>query len=153
MLADETLSNQSMRRLMHGLVLFKSGLAPWLIVSGPRQGSDRSEAAVRSDIAVRLGVPAAAILQMENVNTTRDEAFTAAGLLSGRNLNRVLLVTEPLHMRRSKGVFEAAGMKVFPAPSDNFAAAGLGPVERLLLLKDLAVQSAGLLYYRLAGFI
>jgi uncharacterized SAM-binding protein YcdF (DUF218 family) len=109
---------------------------------------------VRSELAVQLGVPATAILQIVDVNTTRDEALRTSDLLLKQGISkRILLVTEPLHLRRAKAVFEASGLSVYPAPSDNFPAIAQTATERVLLLKSLVFQSAGLIYYRIAGFI
>jgi uncharacterized SAM-binding protein YcdF (DUF218 family) len=153
MRGDGELSSESLERFFYGVVLYKRGLAPILIVSGPPQGGSRAEASVRADLAVALGIPAAAIGQMPDVNTTRDEAYRCAELLSASGHKHVLLVTEPLHIRRATRVFEAAGLRVSPAPSDNFALNAAAPMERLYAFKSLAVQVAALIYYRMSGFI
>src|ERR1700722_7682641 len=37
MMADGSLNDQSMRRLLHGLLLYKDGYAPLIVFTGPRE--------------------------------------------------------------------------------------------------------------------
>jgi len=150
---DGSLTTESMRRLLFGLRLYKKGLAPVLLLSGPGRDDTAPEATVRSKIAVELGVPPSAIIQLTDVKTTREEALQSAAVMKPRGVKHVLLVTAPLHMRRSKMVFEAAGFDVSAAPSDNFPVAAKDPVDRMTLFGYLFMHSAGFLYYRLAGYI
>ena len=153
LMRDGTLTSGSTQRLLFGIRLFKQGLAPILVLSGPPRENTAPESTVRARIAEEMGVPPSAILEISNVRTTREEAQQIAAALSNRKLTRVLLVTESLHMLRSKMVFEAEGLNVSAAPSDSFPLIARSPEERLLLLGELFMHSAGLIYYRLAGFI
>jgi uncharacterized SAM-binding protein YcdF (DUF218 family) len=153
LMRDGSLTYESAQRLSFGMQLYKDGLAPLLILSGPPRPGTAPESTVRARIAAESAVPAAAILEIASARTTREEAAAAAALLKARNVRRVLLVTEALHMLRAKLVVEAAGLTVFPAPSDNFPRYATSADERLLLLRGFLLQSAGLIYYRLAGFV
>ena len=150
---DGSLTYESEQRLLFGLRLYKEGLAPILVVSGPARRNTAPEATVRERIAVEMGIPEAKVLQMPNVNTTRDEALQAEELLKPLGITHVLLVTESMHMRRSKDVFEAAGLTVSAAPSDNLPAIAHSPLDRLDLCAKLLMHVSGLLYYRIAGYI
>ena len=150
---DGTLNAESMERFIYGLGLYKQGLAPLLILSGPPRDRTEPESTVRAKLAVQFGVPASAILELPHVLTTRDEALDTAVLMKQRNIRNVLLVTEPLHMRRARRIFEAVGLSVAPAPSNRFPETAASPEDRLLLLQTLLTQGAGLAYYHLAGFI
>ena len=153
LMSDGSLSYESLQRLMFGLRLYKEGLAPTLILSGTARSNTAPESTTRARIAVELGVPSSAIFEINTAHTTREEAGQILELLKPRNQKRVLLVTEALHMLRAKLVFEAAGLDVSPAASDNFPKYAASIEERLFLLRGLLMQSAGLLYYRIAGFI
>ncbi len=152
-LGDGTLGYESQQRLLFGLRLYKQGLAPLLIMSGPGRRNVAPEATVRARIGSELGIPESAILEMTDVLTTRDEAQETAALLKPRNPSRVLLVTEALHMRRAKRIFEMAGLSVFAAPSDNYPAIAGNPHDRLKLLINILIHSSGLVYYKIAGYI
>jgi len=153
MRGNNSLSSESEERLLYGMELYKRGMAPILVVSGPPHGHSQAEAVVRARIATEMGIPESQIVELINVNTTRDEAQESARLLRSRNVHHVLLVTESMHMRRSKAVFEAAGFVVSAAPSDDFQDLATTPLERLDLCGKFLMHSAGLLYYRLAGYI
>jgi len=150
---DGSLSYESQQRLLYGIRLYKNGLAPIFIVSGPGRPETAPESTVRAKIAVELGVPSESILEINTARTTREEAQQTARLLTARHLNQVLLVTDALHMLRSKLIFEAAGINVSPAPSDGFPQYASSAEDRLLLLRSLLMHCAGLVYYRVAGYI
>jgi uncharacterized SAM-binding protein YcdF (DUF218 family) len=150
---DGSLNSESIRRFLYGLRLYSQGLAPLLVLSGPPRDNTAPEASVRGRIATELGIPSSAIIEMDRVSTTRDEADEVASILRQRSLNHILLVTGSLHMRRSKLSFESAGLRVSAAPSDNFPEVARGPEDRVILLVETVKHSIGLLYYRIAGFI
>jgi uncharacterized SAM-binding protein YcdF (DUF218 family) len=150
---DGTLTYESMQRFVYGLRLYKQGYAPILVLCGPPHTNTAPEAAVRARIAAEFGTPLSAIVEIGESRTTREEALATAKTLKESNRNHILLVTGALHMGRSKRVFEAAGLVVSTAPSDNFPAIANSPASRLFLLEELVMHSAGFLYYRLAGFI
>ena len=100
-----------------------------------------------------MGIPQAHVYELPHVNTTRDEAQQTQRILAPLGIKHVLLVTESMHMRRSKAVFEAAGLTVSAAPSDNLPALAESPIDRLDLCARILMHSAGLIYYRIAGYI
>src|SRR5215475_10101903 len=53
------LNDESMRRAIRGIELYKQGFAPLIVFSGPSygEGSGVTEAQVRSKLAVALGIP------------------------------------------------------------------------------------------------
>src|SRR5207249_11911 len=100
-----------------------------------------SEAELRLRLAVTVGVPEQAILKEETGNTTREESAAISELLAARNVHRILLVTESLHMRRAKYVFEHAGVEVHAVPADDFAVAAVSPADRILLTARIVQES------------
>jgi uncharacterized SAM-binding protein YcdF (DUF218 family) len=149
------LNEESMRRVIKGIELFKKGMAPLLVVSGTGrfESPAPSEAAVRAKLAEEMGIPPAAILKEETANTTHEESIHISSTLRGRNAARILLVTESLHMRRASQVFERAGLQVQPAASADYPAIVRSPGDRLWLAMRIAQESIALIYYRLAGYI
>ena len=148
------LNDESLRRAIHGIELYKKGFAPLLVLSGSSdsEGPDESEAAIRKAMAVALGVPPNRITTIVDVSTTRDEAQKTAGIIVPGG-GTILLVTNSLHMRRAMGVFERAGLKVLPAPSDDWPNNTEGVEGRIILLRDVLEQTGGLIYYKLFGYI
>jgi uncharacterized SAM-binding protein YcdF (DUF218 family) len=141
---DGVLTNWSLRRVMHGIELYRAVLAPRLVLSGSGE-----EVSARATLARGLGVPAGAIVQIEAARTTREEADKIAQLLLPRKERRILLVADPIDMRRARLVMEHVGFTVLPAPT---AATGPSlPEGRLALLRDIATEMASLAYYRIVG--
>ncbi len=148
------LNDESMRRAVYGIQLYKKGLAPLIVFSGPRQEPfAASEARIRARLAESVGVPSDAIWEEANANTTREEALRISKSLEKRRVRKVLLVTESIHMKRARLVFLRVGLDVSPAPSDNFPDVLEGSRDRLWLAVRSAQESAALIYYRIAGFI
>ena len=142
--SDGVLTNRSLRRLMHGIELYRERLAPLLVLSGTGE-----ETGARAVLAEGLGVPATVIMQVSSVHTTREEAERIGELLLPRGRRRILLVGDPIDMPRARAVMERAGFTVLPAPT---AATGPSlPEGRLGLLRDIATELGGLAYYRITG--
>src|SRR5262245_2810110 len=89
------LSSTALHRTIHGISLYRKGLAPLLIFSGGRGRGHPSPAAVRRALALTCAVPAQAIITDEGATTTRDETDRVADLLRPRGASSILLVTDP----------------------------------------------------------
>lgn len=150
-LPDGQLADASLRRAVRGITLHRAGLAPLLVLSGA-SGQRRSESAARAALARACAVPDAAVLAVTSGTTTREEAATFRSLLQPRGVRRLLLVTDASHMRRARGLFQAAGFDVLPAPVYPVDAP-TQPEQRLRLLRDALRESVGLAYYHVAGYL
>lgn len=93
---------------------------PWVIASGGV--TERDAAAAPESIALQrallsVGVrPDRILLESESKNT-RDEVIIVKRMLAERGLTEFVLVTSPLHMRRSMLAFEQQGMHPIPSPA------------------------------------
>ncbi len=146
------LTDASLRRLLHGLVLYHRGLAPLLVVSGPTNRAGVVEARVRAELARTLGVPASAIVTVERARTTQEEAREVAAALRPRGARRVLVVSNGLHLVRSVGVFEEAGFVALAAPAAEISDTDEKPEERLQLTRHVMREVLARVYYRAAGY-
>ena len=116
----------------------------------------RPEADVMRDYLIRLGVPADDItLEPASVNTIQQAEHVAAMLPGGA---RVLLVTEPTHMRRALALFRARGLDAVPAVSGSYPGVELGWGARFLpnryalrLSERVMYEYMGLAYYWMLG--
>jgi uncharacterized SAM-binding protein YcdF (DUF218 family) len=150
---DGWLDSSSWRRLVHGVVLFRQGLAPLLVLTGSTPTAGPTETEVRARIARELGVPPEAILPITGANTTREEALRVRAELQSRGVRSILLVTGPLHLVRARAVFEREGFIVRPAPIGDLSLYSDKPGLRLALTAAFAQELLGRLYYRLAGYL
>jgi uncharacterized SAM-binding protein YcdF (DUF218 family) len=83
------------------VVLHRSGLVPRLVLSGGASKAGHTEASVMRDLALANGVPADAIVLDENARSTIENFACSLPILEQLGAKRVLVVTEPWHMRRS----------------------------------------------------
>lgn len=151
---DGILGSTSLRRAIRGIVLYRQGLAPLLVLLGSGADTGDSEAAARADLARRLGVSSDAILMEDGARTTRQEAERIRDLLRPRGVRRILLVTDSQHMTRARGVFERAGFEVLPVPAeDEVLISSAKPEDRLQLFRWAVLEFMARLYYRAAGYL
>jgi uncharacterized SAM-binding protein YcdF (DUF218 family) len=108
-------------------------------VTGPDSGVPPESEAQRSAL-VTLGVPSARIVSESESRNTHDEGVVLRRMLRERNIDRFVLVTSPLHMRRSLATFAAQGLNPIPSPaplySDRIS-------EPYLLVPDQAAFEVG----------
>ena len=151
--SDGTLSDSSMRRTLRGIDLYQRGLAPLLVLSGPRFSVGPAEGDVRSAVARNRGVAPADILVETSARTTREEAVRLATVLLPRGARRILLVADAQGMRRAAGVFGRAGFEPLAAPSEDVSSRPRTPGGRLALARRLFIEIAALGYYHLFGYL
>jgi len=133
----------------------------WVIGSGGAFGvrgrRDASSANMR-DLLVRLGVPHDRIVLESTSRNTRDEAMAIAPMLRELGIDRIVLVTSAVHMRRAVGAFRAVGLNPLPAiaPDAKYRVrwmARLRPSrEGLSLSSQVAHEVAGIPYYWARGW-
>lgn len=150
---DGVLSNSSMRRALHGILLHRKGLAPMLVFFGPMGDGGPAEADVRAELARELGVTPGVILTAADAWTTREEALRGGALLQAKGVRRILLVTDAYHMRRARTLFEQAGFEVVAAPTHDLSSRVVRPEERLTLMRRIVEEHLARLYYGLAGYL
>ena len=112
-------------RVWHAARLYHGHRAPLVVVSG---GADPSVSATSEAQAMRmllhdLGVRDNAIVLEADSRNTRDNARMTAALLRARGIDQILLVTSALHMHRALRLFQAEGLRVWPAATDHEARA------------------------------
>ena len=107
------------RRAEKGAELYRRGVAPLLIFSGGSAGTLPSEASVARDLAVRLGVPAAACVLEEDSHTTYENAQLTAPLLRARRIDEVVLVTDGYHLLRATLQFSRVGIRTQAVASER----------------------------------
>lgn len=89
--------------------LWQQGLAPLLLFSGASLDPDSvSSGELMKREAVRLGVPAGAILVEPLSATTEENAKRTAEVMQQRGLHTAILVTSPYHQRRASVLFARA---------------------------------------------
>ncbi len=98
-------------RIDHAITLFRNGRVPALIFTGARSDEDGfSEAAAARQYAVDAGVPAEAVLIEEKSRTTFQNLVEAKAVASEAGIDNVLIVSDPLHLRRALVMADSLGL-------------------------------------------
>jgi uncharacterized SAM-binding protein YcdF (DUF218 family) len=147
------LSDASLRRALQGVILFRQGLAPFLVMLGGPGEGPAAEANVRIRLARDMGVPAESLLVDLRGRTTREEASVSWEVLAPRGAQKILLVTGGQHMRRAAALFRQVGFEVVPAPVEELPAGVDHPEGRLELARGLLRELVARAYNRAAGYL
>ncbi len=152
---DGVLNEQAIRRTDTAARLYREGLSPLVIISGgdPTAGSSPQSADFMAQFATELGIPRSAILLEKKSDNTHSSAVQVSVLCRGLGIERVLLVTDAVHMRRAVATFKAQHLSVSPVPADPWALGWETPLIRLRKFGGALHEYGGLLYYRWKGWI
>jgi uncharacterized SAM-binding protein YcdF (DUF218 family) len=129
-------------RLDHALDLWRSGVAPLLVLTGGRgvAGERFSEGGAGRRWAIEHGVPADRILVEESSRTTYENLRGVRRLLAPRRMQRIVLVSDPFHMFRAVEQAEDVGLVAHPSPTRSSPIAGdPARIALAVLREDLAV--------------
>ena len=107
-------------RINHGIDLYRTGKVRKLIFTGG-QGNpgEPTESAAARDYALQSGVPAQDILIEEKSHTTYENIQYAKQVADTHNIKRVLIVSDPLHMKRAVLMAQDVGLKADPSPTPS----------------------------------
>lgn len=120
----DTVSHWTLIRLRYAARVHRWTELPTVPVGGAPDGMGTPEGPLMQAILTdEFQVPVLAH-EARSRNTYENAQF-AAELLQPMDIQRIILVTQALHMRRSVRAFEQAGFEVIPAPTD-FTAPSLG---------------------------
>lgn len=111
------------QRIVHGIDLYKRGMAGRIIFTGGFGGAARfSESQVGRRYAMKHGVPAESILIESVSRTTRQNLEQARELMRTNGLQRAIVVSDPLHMARALRVSRELGIDALgsPTPTTRF---------------------------------
>lgn len=105
-------------RIRHGISLYRDGLAPRMLFTGGIGENQRhSESRVARAFAIQHGVDPAHILIEERSRTTSQNLVEALALMRQHGLNKAIIVSDPLHMRRSIMIADQIGLEAVSSPT------------------------------------
>lgn len=140
-------SNVLAARLDHAAELFKRGLAPLIVVTGGKQPGDRfTEAEASANYLAARGVPGGAIERETTSTNSYDELAATARFLRERNINDVVLVSDPFHAYRIDAIAHDVGMNAHVSPTSTSPVHGLDNA-RALVRETVAVAAGRLIGY------
>ncbi|HEY9638017.1 MAG TPA: YdcF family protein [Coleofasciculaceae cyanobacterium] len=105
-------------RINHGINLYKDDRVNKIIFTGG-QGDDHAiaEAVVAKNYAIKKGIVERDILVETQSRTTYQNLYYAKRVVQNSNLRKFLIVSDPLHMKRSVLMAINLGLDAYPSPT------------------------------------
>ena len=105
-------------RLRHAVELYRAGRVKYLVLTGGRgSGEALAESEVGRDWVVAQGVPADAVLIETESRTTKQNFTFVRPIIEAAGIGRILVVSDPLHMRRAMWMAETLKFDAAPSPT------------------------------------
>ncbi|HEV8187521.1 MAG TPA: YdcF family protein [Pyrinomonadaceae bacterium] len=113
-------------RINHGIELYQKGKVRKLIFTGG-QGNpgEPTESSAARDYALQSGVPLQDILIEQKSHTTYENILYAKQVAYGNGIRKVLIVSDPLHMKRAVLMAHDVGLEAEPSPTPSTRYQGL----------------------------
>lgn len=116
----DTVNHWTLLRLRYAARVHRWTELPIVPVGGSPNGKGTPLGPIMQDILVNeFHVPV--LTQEQKSRTTYENGMLAAELLQPMEIQRIILVTQAIHMPRAVRVFRQAGFEVVPAPTDYTA--------------------------------
>jgi uncharacterized SAM-binding protein YcdF (DUF218 family) len=121
-------------RINHAINLYQKGRVRKLIFTGG-QGNpgEPTEASAARDYALQSGLPASDILIEDKSHTTYENVLNAKQLADAHGIHTVLIVSDPLHMKRAMTMARDVGLLAHPSPTPSTRYHGLSSQLGLLI--------------------
>lgn len=105
-------------RINHGIWLYENGYVEKIIFTGGYgDNCDKSDAYIAMMYAVSLGVPEEDILIEEESTITQENLENAKKIMDEKGYKTAILVSDPLHMKRSMLLAKDCGILAFSSPT------------------------------------
>ena len=129
----EELSPVFRERINHALALYRNGKVRKIIFTGGQgNNNEPTESSAARRYAVERGIPEEGILVEESSHTTYENLFYAKQVADVQHLKTVLIVSDPLHMKRAVVMARDIGLEAYPSPTPTTRYQSVGSQLRLL---------------------
>ncbi len=123
-------------RIAHAVNLHGDARVSILLFTGGRgEGDDLAESEAARATALEAGVPRDAILVETTSTTTMHNLVEAQVMMRDANLDRALIVSDPLHMRRAMEMAESLGIDAQPSATPTTRYRSFGK-KAIFLLRE-----------------
>jgi uncharacterized SAM-binding protein YcdF (DUF218 family) len=105
-------------RINHAVQLYKDGYAPIIVFTGGKgDGEDVAESEAARQYAIKCGVRPEAVLVETQSRTTEQNLHYAGQLAADHHLATLIIVSDPLHMKRAMLIAQDMGLQVYSSPT------------------------------------
>ena len=105
-------------RLNHAVTLYQEGYSDIILLTGGYSpGNEHSDAWIAGAYLQSLGIPEDAVLLEERSTITQENLRFAKEIMENENLSTCILVSDPLHMKRSMMMAKEYEIEAFSSPT------------------------------------
>lgn len=105
-------------RLNHAASLYREGYSDIILLTGGYSpGNEHSDAWIAGEYLKALGIPEDTILLEERSTITQENLEFAGEIMETGELSTCILVSDPLHMKRSMRMAKDYEIKAYPSPT------------------------------------
>lgn len=134
-------------RLDHAFELSKKDFAPIIITTGGiYPGEKISEGEVGKKYLQQKGVPAEKIIAETNSLTTKQSIARLNEIAEKKNLKKIILVSDPFHMYRTKLIAENLGIEVLTSPTRTSPISKNFWLEMKYIAREMALSFLHILF-------
>ena len=134
-------------RLDHAIELYQRDLAPVIVVTGGNQPGDRfTEATASANYLIERGVPDEDVLREVSGTSSWQSLAAAANFLDDRQIDEVLLVSDPFHSLRIRAMASELGLDGHSSPTKT------SPIRGLSEARYMARETVAVAVGRIVGF-
>lgn len=105
-------------RLDHARQLYQAEVAPLIVVLGGKQAGDRFTEAQAGAAYLEQNLPSNRVTGVKAGEDTLDSLQKFTGMAEERQINRIVLVSDPLHLDRAREMAEDLGFEAAVSPSE-----------------------------------
>lgn len=105
-------------RLDHARTLYDAKVAPLIVVLGGKREGDRFTEAEAGAAYLEAQLPADKVTGVKGGSTTLDSLRRFTGLAGERKIEKIVIVSDPMHLARSREMAEDFGFKVTVSGTD-----------------------------------
>jgi uncharacterized SAM-binding protein YcdF (DUF218 family) len=121
-------------RVNHAIHLYRNGKVRKIIFTGGHGSKNEpAESAAARRYAVENGVAIEDILIEEESHNTYENLFYAKQVADAHGLKKVLIVSDPLHMKRAMVMAKDLGFEAYPSPTTSTLYQSMGSQLQLLV--------------------
>lgn len=107
-------------RINHGIWLYENGYVNQLIFTGGKaDGNLHSDASIAKKYAMECGVAEEDIYIEEQSTITQENLYYAAQIINEKNMSKVIIVSDPLHMKRAMLMAEDYGLEAYSSSTPS----------------------------------
>ncbi len=137
-------------RINHGIWLYQNGYVDKLILTGGvSSGNTRSDAGIARDYAAAQGIPLTDILIEEQSVITQENLNYTKQIMQAEGLSQVLIVSDPLHMKRAMRMAKDIGITAYSSPTPTTRYTGMK--SKILFLGREVFFYTGYKIYHILG--